>query len=151
MSTLFAVMLAAHVIFGLIGVIACYIVLLNLLKKTVSTKILKWSSAIAFDSYLLSWLSGGYYYVFYYGDNVKPGIKEGIYPWAHLVFMEVKEHVFLMLPFATFALWVVIVTKADQLDMDPKLKTSLAWLSAVITILATIITLSGIIITGAGR
>ena len=151
METLFAVTLIAHVVLGILGVIFCYLVVLGLLKKTVSVKMLKWSSFLAFGAYMLSWLSGGYYYVFYYGSNVKPGIKEGAYPWAHLVFMEAKEHIFLMIPFATFALWVVLFTKGEQLDMDPKLKTSVVWLAAVITILATIITLSGIIITGAGR
>jgi len=151
MSTFFSSLLIAHVVFGIVGAIACYVVLLSLLKKTVAVKTIKWVSALAFGSYFLSWLSGGYYYVFYYGDMVKPTIKEGAYPWAHLIFMEAKEHIFLMLPFATFALWAVIWIKGKQLDTDPKFKASLILLCAIITILATIITLSGIIISGAGR
>lgn len=151
MSSLFAFTLAAHVILGIIGVIASYAALLFLLKKTPSAFALRLSSFTAFLSYVLSWFAGGYYYVFYYGGNVKPAIKEGLYPWAHLVFMEAKEHIFLFLPFATLALFLVLYAKGDQLENDPTLKRSLILLSTVITVLATIITLSGILITGAGR
>ena len=45
-----------------------------------------------------AWFAGGYYYVEFYGAQVKPYIKEGPFPWAHGVVMETKEHVFLFLP-----------------------------------------------------
>jgi hypothetical protein len=46
-----------------------------------------------------SWLAGGYYYVEFYGPDVKSIIKQGPMPLAHDVVMETKEHVFLFLPF----------------------------------------------------
>ncbi|MDC1205294.1 hypothetical protein N8083_00400 [Candidatus Pacebacteria bacterium] len=151
MNSLFAFSLTSHVILGIIGVIGSYTVLLFLLKSAPPLRTLKIASTTACISYILSWFSGGYYYVFYYGSQVKPGIKEGAYPWAHLVFMEVKEHIFIFLPFATAALAVAIFTTGSRLETDSKLKNSLVLASAVITIVATIITLSGILITGGAR
>ena len=151
MSTLFAIALVFHVIFGVVGVIASYTVLLLLLKKTANQRVLKWASFIAFLSYMVSWFSGGYYYVLYYGGSVKPDIVGGASPWAHLVFMEAKEHIFLMLPFATFALFILLYFKADAVFVGGALKGNTILLSAVITVLATIITLSGILISGGAR
>ena len=151
MSPLFASLLAAHIIFGVIGVCASYAVLLFLLKRQVSRLPLVWSSFIAFLSYLLSWFSGGYYYVFYYGSNVKPIIKEGNYSWGHNVIMEAKEHVFLFLPFATLALFIALSVASDRLNENQSLKRSVIFLSATVTALATIITLSGILISGSAR
>ena len=148
MSSLFAMVLTTHIISGVVGVCASYAVLLFLLKRHVNRLSLAWSSFIAFFSYLVSWFSGGYYYVLYYGDNVKPIIKEGAYPWAHLVFMEAKEHLFLALPFSTLALYLVLFYASDRLETNPDLKKSLIILSVTITAIATIITLSGIIISG---
>ena len=43
----------------------------------------------------------------YYGGAVRRIIKEGDFPWAHLVFMEVKEHAFLLLPFMSLVLTLI--------------------------------------------
>lgn len=151
MSSLFAITLIGHVILGIIGVMASYVVLLNLLKKTLSLRTLEYAALTACVSYILSWFAGGYYYVFYYGSNVKPVIKEGAYPWAHLVLMEAKEHIFLFLPFATLVLYLAIKYYNSDLDTDATKKRNIIVLSAVITIIATLITLSGILITGGAQ
>ena len=44
----------------------------------------------------LTYIIGGYWYVVHYAPE-KAIIKEGPWPYAHGFFMEVKEHVFLML------------------------------------------------------
>jgi hypothetical protein len=44
----------------------------------------------------LTYIIGGYWYVFYYAPE-KAIIKAGPWPFAHGIFMETKEHVFLML------------------------------------------------------
>jgi hypothetical protein len=44
----------------------------------------------------LTYIVGGYWYVVHYGPE-KAIIKAGPWPFAHGIFMEVKEHVFLML------------------------------------------------------
>lgn len=151
MSTILAFALSTHVIAGIVGVMASYAVTLHLLKKDFNLNFLKISSLLAFLSYMISWFSGGYYYVAYYGSAVKPLIVEGVYPWAHLVMMETKEHIFLMLPFATFVLAVIFFVIGERLQTDNTLKRSTLLLSGVITILATAITIMGMLVSGAAR
>jgi len=151
MSTLFAITLITHIVAGVIALGASYAFLLNVVGKDPSLKLLRVSSLTALAGYLLSWLSGGYYYVLYYGGVVKPIIKEGAYPWAHLVFMEGKEHVFLFLPFLAVVLCVLSwsVSKAELADMNIKRATIALAIASVL--LGTIITLSGILISGGAR
>ena len=151
MSTLLQFSLTTHIILGLVGIIAFYAILIGILKKEPSLAFLRYSSIIGFLSIMASWISGGYYYVVYYGNAVKPIIKEGDYPWAHLVFMEVKEHAFLMLPFISLVLTLVFLLIGERILMDNRLKNSVAFLAAVATIVGTFIALSGIIITGGAR
>lgn len=150
MSTLFAATLIAHILFGIIALIANYATLFGLLKKVPSRAFLVASAVIAAVSYVLSWLSGGYYYVLYYGDVVKPVIKEGAFPWAHLIVMEWKEHFFLMLPPAAITL-ACILWLSRRGENDQKLNRSLVFFTALITVSATLITLSGIIISGGAQ
>jgi len=151
MSTLLAAALSLHVIAGIVGVMASYAVTLHLLKKDLSLNFLKISSLLAFLSYLASWFSGGYYYVIYYGGVVKPIIKEGAYPWAHLVMMETKEHAFLMLPFATLVLAAIFFIAGEQLRTDTAFKRAVLLFAGTVTILATIITIMGMLVSGAAR
>ena len=65
--------------------------------------------------------------------------------------MEAKEHVFLLLPFATLCIALVLWFTADELATDGVLKKKIMLLSLIITIIAIIITLSGILITGGAR
>ena len=97
-------MLVAHIILGLIGIGAFYAVWMGLLKKVPKLAFLFWASLLGFLSFIASWLTGGYYYVEYYGGAVKPIIKAGEYPWAHLVVMEAKDVIFLFLPILGFCL-----------------------------------------------
>lgn len=150
MSSLFVTMLSTHVILGVVGLIASYAVLLGLLKKGASGRAPLVSGVIATVSYLLSWFSGGYYYVLYYGSAVKPVIKEGTYPWAHLVFMEWKEHAFLVLPVTALTLTVGIWLWRNT-GQNETLRNPLVYVAAIVVILATLITLSGVIISGAAR
>lgn len=146
MSTIFAVTLAAHVILGIIGLIASFATMLNLWSRTSSLRRRRTWAWTACGAYVTSWLAGGYYYVFYYGGVVKPIIKDGAYPWGHLVFMEFKEHAFLFLPFATAAL-AIAVAKIDE-QADGRAFGQVKLLSALITLTALIVTLSGVLITG---
>ena len=143
--------LILHVILGIVGVAASYAVWLELLKKSPSLSFLKKSSLISFFSYLFSWLSGGYYYVVYYGDIQKPKIIAGAYPWAHKIITEAKEHIFLFLPFAVLAL-LIVLWKGDQaLSQNEVLQKGAAFLAGVITVLGLLIALAGITISGAVR
>jgi hypothetical protein len=98
-----------------------------------------------------SWISGGYYYWFYYGDKVKPVIKAGEYVWAHTIVMEAKEHIFLILPIASFVLALIAWSSTDRLNTDIGLKGAVTYFAATITVLAVVMALSGILITGGAR
>jgi|SRR3989344_6780400 len=151
MIPFFKTLLIAHVIFGVIGTMAIYGVLLATLKKTPSLKFLKCASLVTFASFIISWFSGGYYYVLYYGDMVKPRILAGQYPWAHKIATEAKEHIFLFLPFMALALMAVLWRMGDQLTTNEVLRKRVALLAGAITILAVFVTLAGIVISGSAR
>lgn len=151
MSPLLQVMLSAHVILGIVGIIAFYAVLIGVLKRTPSLTFLRASSVVSFLSIVASWFSGGYYYVVHYGGAVKPIIKGGDFPWAHLVFMEAKEHAFLILPFVALVLVLIFYLIGDRVFTEPKLKSSVVLLAAVATIIGTLIAIAGMIVTGGAQ
>lgn len=151
MTALIKGALIAHVVFGVIGTMAVYAVWLALLKKGSSLRFLKNSSLISFLSFLLSWFSGGYYYIVYYGNMVRPRILEGQYPWAHKIGTEAKEHIFLFLPFVTLAIVLVIWCTGDRMTLDENLRKRTALLAGAITAIAVFITLAGIIVSGGAR
>ena len=151
MGSLFAFTLTAHIVMGVVAVIATFLVLLNLLKDEPSIKRMRDMSLLASLGYFLSWFSGGYYYWFWYGGNVKPIIKEGDYAWAHLVVMEAKEHIFLLLPIMSLVTLGFTYMSGKRLMLDSEFKSAVTYFVAVSFALAVLITLSGIIISGGAR
>lgn len=147
----FTVAVIAHVIVGLVGIIATYAVALGTRKKTPSVVFLIWTSATAFVSFILSWAFGAYYYVLNYGANVKPVILAGKYPWAHSIFMEAKEHVFLFLPFLAFVTMLAVLLFRENIATDDRLRNSVFFLAMTTFLLGVFITLSGVLISGAVR
>lgn len=148
MSGIISTTLIVHVVAGLIGFIAIYAILMALFKRESSVKVLRVSSLIAFLSYLISWFAGGYYYVLWYGSEVKPIIKGGDNPWAHSFFMEVKEHLFLILPILTFVLVLVFFLRGEDVVSSGKMKKSVIYLTVLAALLTLFITASGILISG---
>jgi len=151
MSPFLAYLLIAHIIIGLIGIIAFYAVWMGLLKKESNIKFLFWSSFVGFLSFILSWIAGGYYYVEYYGGAVKPVIKAGEYSWAHLIVMETKEHIFLFLPILAALVFLTFAFLKERAIQDHGIKRSLAFIAGFIAVCGIAITLSGLIISGAAR
>ena len=151
MSGIFAVALAAHVLIGLIGVMASYATLMGLLRREPPLLFLRFSALTAFLSYLLSWVSGGYYYVLRYGIEVKPVILVGAYPWAHTVIMESKEHIFLFLPVLAFTVLLVLWRQGDRIASDQGLKRALIYLAALTAFLGIFIAIAGVVISGAAK
>lgn len=151
MNDIFKILLISHIFLGLAGIIASYAVWVGLLKKQISVKFLRISSLIALISFLLSWLTGGYYYAIYYGKAVRNAIKSGPYPWAHSIFMEAKEHIFFFIPFLAAVIFIIFYYLNDGIETDTQFKKAVVFLSGLTTILGIIITLSGLIISGAIR
>ncbi len=145
-------LLSAHVILGLLGIILFAAVGLGLLRERLSLKSLRKQSLWGTVFFVLSWLTGGYYYVAYYGKAVRGVIKAGQYPWAHSVFMEAKEHIFLFLPFLALAVVAGLSTLlGEKRDGDAWLRGQLSFVTGVIVVLGILITLSGVVISGAVR
>ena len=151
MDSIFIITLSTHVIAGIIGLCASYALLMALFKRVPSLAVLRISSLVAFLSYFLSWLAGGYYYVFYYGANVKPVIQGGDYPWVHAVFMESKEHLFLFLPILTLALTLVFFFLGNDALVNRRTRHGIIAVASLIAVIALFVTLSGILISGSTR
>ena len=144
-------MLVGHVLIGIVGLIASYAVLMGLLKKKLPLTFLRVSAIIAFLSYLSSWGMGGYYYVLRYGSEVKPIIKSGDYPWAHALFMEGKEHIFLFIPVLTFIIMILLWFLGDRIATEKRFRRPIILLALLTTTLAIFITAAGIVISGAAQ
>lgn len=143
--------LIAHVGLGLLGTMAFFLATIQFKRLIVSVRSLMWSTWSGFFFFFLSWITGGYYYVAYYGSSVKPVIKAGPAPWAHSVIMETKEHLFLLLPFLSLVVALAVWSLGGDLDQRPRLKKSLAGLSQWILILAVLMSVGGTIISSAVR
>lgn len=150
MSMLLKIILISHVFLGVLGVIAFYAVWMGLLKQKLSLKFLQFASLTGLISFVLSWLNG-VYYVIYYSKAVRAAIKAGQYSWAHTVFMESKEHIFLFVPFLSAVVFLTLWFLGDKLENEINLKRSTIMISGLVTVLGIIITLSGLLISGAVR
>ncbi len=97
MSTFNDVVLMAHVGFGMLCIITSVWVLVDTLNASESNqaRIRIMSLAVAVFMWL-AYLVGGYWYVIYYATD-KAAILKGPWPFAHDFFMEMKEHVALVL------------------------------------------------------
>ena len=151
MTQTLATLLIAHVILGLIGIGALWALLMALLKKMPSIRFLRASSLVAVIGFILSWISGGYYYVMYYGGPVKAAIKAGPNPWAHAFFMEAKEHVFLLLPFISIALACAFFFGGERIVGDDKKRRILFAIALIAALIGVVSTLSGVIISWSVR
>lgn len=98
------------------------------------------------------WMAGGYNYLTVYGSQVKPVILAGLYPWAHEIIMEAKEHIFVFLPIITFALSISLYT----LDKDTFLgnansRHALTIVACLALFMVLLMFLMGAIISSAGN
>ncbi|MBI2452255.1 hypothetical protein HYV50_04245 [Candidatus Pacearchaeota archaeon] len=134
---------------GAIGFLWIFIELLNPSKKGI--KRIKLVSLVALILIILSWISAGWYYVNVYGPSVKPIIKAGPQPWAHAIFMEAKEHIFLFIPFISLLANFVIRKHGRHLINRRKTKTALMILCLFIFLLAMAMALMGYFISSGAR
>jgi len=148
MTTTLATLLISHVVLGLVGIGALWILSMALLKKIPNLRSLRVSSLVAVIGFILSWISGGYYYVTYYGGPVKAAIKAGANPWAHAFFTETKEHLFLLLPFITLLLFIAIWFGGERVVHNNALRQKLLWIAIIGLLVGIFSALSGIIISG---
>ncbi len=98
------------------------------------------------------WVVGGYNYRTAYGVQVRPVILAGLTPWAHLVVMEAKEHIFLFLPIIALATSLTLaILNEDALSKDSKPRRALAMVASLALFMILIIFLMGAIVSNAGK
>ncbi|MEK7581632.1 MAG: hypothetical protein AAB512_05105 [Patescibacteria group bacterium] len=148
MNPLFLNALVWHIFLGIAAIIIFAGLPLLLRGKKLNTGLLKVYSFIGFFGFVGSWITGGYYYSFYYGKAIKGGILAGTTPWVHEILMESKEHVFLFLPFLAFVVLVIVNFFSKELVTNAKLRMNLILLSVAIVTLGIVITLCGFAISG---
>lgn len=141
-------LIGIHAAIGEFGVFAFLWVFVELLNPSAErVKRAKIAATIGVLFFLLSWVVGGYYYLTTYGTGVKQLIKEGPMPWAHKVFMEVKEHVFLFLPFLSFLVASILCAYEREIIKDKKIKMSVLMLSGIIVLIGLAIAFMGVMVS----
>jgi hypothetical protein len=139
-------LIGIHAGLGEFGIFVFLWMFVELLNPTAARiKRAKIACVIGLILIILSWLAGGYYYVNIYGPEVKPLIKEGPAPWAHLVFTETKEHIFLFIPILS----MLITTILFKADMNKARKSILMLLGLTILLGLSMAGMGYIISTGA--
>ncbi len=151
MSSIFAITLSVHVIAGIVGVIGIFAIMMSLAGRRSSLRFLKITSATTLISFLTSWFTGGYYYVLRYGSEVKPVIKAGDNPWAHALFMEAKEHIFLFLPVLAFLFFLLFFLMGKEVLANQKYKKVTLLLAVLASLIALFITFAGVLISGSAQ
>ncbi|NOX34346.1 MAG: hypothetical protein GXP56_11545 [Deltaproteobacteria bacterium] len=93
----------------------------------------------------LTYIVAGYWYVVHYGPD-KTIIKSGPWPFAHNIFMEIKEHIFLML--LLLATYLPIAASRD-IAVNKSSRKVLLWVSGLIVPIALAMEGAGAIISSA--
>lgn len=144
-------LIGMHAALGELGAIGFLWVLIELLNPSaLRISRAKIVAVIATILIFLSWLSGGFYYVEYYGP-VKAIIKEGPQPWAHLVFTETKEHIFLFLPFISILTTAMLIKYEKAILKNKNIRHSIMALSLAIFLLAVLVGVMGYLISTGAR
>jgi len=91
------------------------------------------------------------YYVIHYGKNVKPVIIQGPWPWAHGVFMEAKEHIFLFIPFVAVMFLVLVWQHGDQLSERKDFRFATFATGGLVVLLGTLMTVFGYFVSNGFR
>jgi hypothetical protein len=132
--------LFAHPTFGVLGILAAVWVFVEALNAGEDNAGRIRMAALAAAAFMvLAWIFAGYWYVNFYAPE-KALILKGPWPWAHGLFMEIKEHVF----FITLLLALYLPFASRQ-----KLAGNVAARTMVLSV-AALIAMSGFAIEGAG-
>lgn len=145
-------LIGLHAVLGEFAVFAFLWVLVELFNPNKdSLSRIKIISMIGVVFLFLSWIVGGYYYVTIYGADVKPLIKAGPQPWAHAVFTETKEHVFLLLPYLGLLAFFMIRTAGDNLLKDRKSRLAVQLICLMIVLIGLSMAGMGYLISTGAR
>lgn len=144
---------AAHIGLGELGILAFVWVLMEVVQGPSGIAVLRARAAAATGTALFfaAWLAGGLYYTAHYGDDVKPVIKAGPWPWAHGVFMESKEHIFLFLPFLSLVTAALVWQYGNRLQEDRLMRFAVYSLGGVVVLIGLLMTVMGYFVSAGFR
>lgn len=146
-------LIGIHAALGELGALAFVWVAVELINPTEGRiKRAKTVALIGVIAFFISWVAGGYYYLTNYQASVKALILGGPNPWAHDVFTETKEHVFMFLPFMALVVWGVIKQYGNDLIENKKdLAKAVMILSAFVALFAFTMAGMGYLISSGAR
>ena len=98
-----------------------------------------------------SWAVAGVSYIFFYTPDVKPLIVAGPAPWAHEIFTETKEHVFLFLPVLAILALTTLRTFDEELMRNHKARIGLMILVGLIVVIGLSMAGMGFLISSGVR
>ena len=122
-------LLLLHPAMGMVMMGMLVWILAQLQHETCSYRMLKRLSVTVALLGLAIWITAGYWYVVYYPAE-KMDILHGAMPWAHTLFMETKEHLFLSVAILALYLPIVVFSEGSEgyLDLQGrKLVRTVAW------------------------
>jgi hypothetical protein len=125
-------LLMVHVLFGMLCIIASVWVFVDSLNASEANQgRIKTMSLVVAIMMWLSFLLAGYWYVVYYSVD-KAIILKGPWPFAHKFFMEMKEHVVIMLLLLTTFLPIAAF---NNLVVNRAARKVVIWVSGLITLI----------------
>jgi hypothetical protein len=134
------ILLLAHAAFGVTGCLAALWVLIEALNaQPANATRIRAAALLTAVSMACAWACGGYWYVHFYPAD-KALILSGPWPFAHNLFMETKEHLFLIT--GILALLLPVVTRE-------KLHSNAAARRLVLSV-AALVVVTGLVVEGAG-
>jgi hypothetical protein len=134
------VVLLAHATFGVLGTVSAVWVLVETLNAREQNAQRIRTAALAVAIFMVAaWIFGGYWYLHFYPAE-RALILKGPWPFAHNLFMETKEHLFLMT--LILSLYLPIAAR-DRLYAN-------AVARRMVLCVAILIVLTGLSIEGAG-
>jgi uncharacterized membrane protein YwaF len=127
------ILLMIHVLFGMLCIIATVWLFAEVLNASEANQArIKVLSLGVATTMWLSFLIAGYWYVVHYGAD-KAIILKGPWPFAHTFFMEMKEHVVMMLLLLTTFLPVVAF---KNLAVNKAARKVVLWVAGLIGLIA---------------
>lgn len=144
------VLIAFHLGFAILAIDAFLWLLGEIVANAGSARRRMWAAGLGVVGFFGSWIVGGYYYVTYYGSLVKPIIQSGSAPWAHIIAMEAKEHVFLFLIPIAITLLLLAKLSPERLK-SLGIKSSTARLAGAIAGVGIFLGALGFIVSAAAR
>lgn len=130
----------AHATFGVLGTLSAVWVFVETLNAQERNAQRIRGAAFAVAIFMVAaWIFGGYWYLHFYAVE-RTMILKGPWPFAHNLFMEAKEHLFLMTLILAFYL---PIASRNELHTNPAARR-------MVLSVAMLIVLTGLTIEGAG-